>query len=51
MSISFELSNLRIRVRSLEKEVESFRNGEAYQKLEEKHRKEIHQMEIELRKR
>lgn len=50
MSISFELSNLRIRVRSLEKEVESFRNGEAYQKLEEKHRKEIHQMEIELRK-
>ena len=50
MGISFELSDLRIRVRSLEKEIEAFRNGEEYQKLEEKHRKEIHQMENERRK-
>ena len=50
MSISFELSNLRTKVRSLEKEVEAFRKGDKYQEMEERHRKELRQKDIELKK-
>ena len=50
MSISFELSDLRIKVRSLEKEVESFRNGGKNREMEERHRRELHQKDNELSK-
>ena len=47
MSISFELSDLRIKNRSLEKELEAFRNGEKYQEMEDRHRRIIPQKDIE----
>ena len=50
MSISFELCDLRIKNRSLEKELEAFRNGEKYQEMEDRHRRIIQQKDIELKK-